>query len=308
MTASTVRTSTPRTPTLFARQRELLRLLDALGGTAGKLDFQLLLFLYCQELAVAPYDFVPHILGAVSFTMDVDRRKLIERGLLEDEDDWRITAEGRKAIGGAMDLQLPAFVERHGRLRGDVLIANTYQRFPFFATRSEIAERILEADADALAGIIELRQKTPGPALSTIGYEGHSLESYLTQLLKNGVTLLCDVRRNPFSRKFGFSKNILASGCDDVGIRYEHLPELGIASDQRQALTTQAEYDALFAHYKRTWLPTQGAALKKILTWIGTGERVALTCYEHLPHQCHRHCVAEALENEAGEHLTTTHL
>ena len=305
---STGRTSTARTPTLFARQRELLRLLDALGGTADLLDFQMLLFLYCQESAVAPYDFVPHKLGAFSFTADADRRKLIERGLLETEDNWKITAEGRETIEGTMDMHLVAFVKQHGHLHGDALVASIFQRFPFYATRSEIAQRVLEGDADALAGIIELRQKTPGPALSTIGYEGHSLESYLTQLLKNGVTLLCDVRRNPFSRKFGFSKNILASGCDDVGIRYEHLPELGIASDQRQALTTQAEYDALFAHYKRTWLPTQGAALKKILTWIGTGERVALTCYEHLPHQCHRHCVAEALENEAGEHLTTTHL
>lgn len=53
LTASTVRTSTTRTPTLFARQRELLRLLDALGGTAGKLDFQLLLFLYCHCVAEA---------------------------------------------------------------------------------------------------------------------------------------------------------------------------------------------------------------------------------------------------------------
>lgn len=306
MTASTART--PRTPTLFARQRELLRLLDALGGTADLLDFQMLLFLFCQESAVAPYDFVPHKLGAFSFTVDMDRRKLIERGLLEAGDDWKITAEGRKALGGTMDMQLAAFVEQQHNLRGGALVADTYRRFPFFATRSEIAEQILKDDADALARIKAVRTTAPGPALSTIGYEGHSLESYLIQLLKNGVTLLCDVRRNPFSRKFGFSKNILANGCEDVGIRYEHLPELGIAADQRQALTTQAEYDALFAHYKRSWLPTQGAALKQILGWIDAGERVALTCYEHLPHQCHRHCVAEALENEAGEHLTATHL
>lgn len=295
---------------LFSRQRQLLQLLDALGGTSGMLDFQKLLFLYCQESSTggAPYDFVPYKFGAFSFTSYADRRKLVERGLLEDEDAWQITAEGRKVIGRTTDLQLAAFAKRHRGLQGDALVADTYRRFPFFATRSEIAERVLEGDDAALARIKAVRAKATGPALSTIGYEGHTLESYLTILLKSGVTLLCDVRRNPISRKYGFSKNTLARGCEGVGIRYEHLPELGIASEQRQALDTQADYDALFADYEHTWLPKQGAALKKIQGWIDAGERVTLTCYEHQPNQCHRHCVAEALEGRAGKDLTSKHL
>ena len=310
MTATTARTSTRTTPMLFSRQRQLLQLLDALGGTSGMLDFQKLLFLYCQEASTgeAPYDFVPYKFGAFSFTSYADRRKLIERGLLEDEDGWQITAEGRKIIGRTMDMQLAAFAKRHRGLHGDALVADTYRRFPFFATRSEIAERILKGDDAALARIRAVRAKATGPALSTIGYEGHTLESYLTILLKSGVTLLCDVRRNPISRKYGFSKNTLARGCEGVGIRYEHLPELGIASEQRQSLDTQADYDALFADYERTWLPKQGAALKKIQGWMDAGERVTLTCYEHQPNQCHRHCVAEALEGRAGKDLTAKHL
>lgn len=310
MTATTTRTSTRTRPMLFSRQRQLLQLLDALGGTSGMLDFQKLLFLYCQESStgVAPYDFVPYKFGAFSFTSYADRRKLVERGLLEDEDAWQITAEGRKVIGRTRDLQLAAFAKRHRGLQGDALVADTYRRFPFFATRSEIAERVLEGDDAALARIKAVRAKATGPALSTIGYEGHTLESYLTILLKSGVTLLCDVRRNPISRKYGFSKNTLARGCEGVGIRYEHLPELGIASEQRQALDTQADYDALFADYEHTWLPKQGAALKKIQGWIDAGERVTLTCYEHQPNQCHRHCVAEALEGRAGKDLTSKHL
>ncbi|MCK6590984.1 MAG: DUF488 domain-containing protein [Polyangiaceae bacterium] len=310
MTATTARTSTRTTPMLFSRQRQLLQLLDALGGTSGMLDFQKLLFLYCQEASTgeAPYDFVPYKFGAFSFTSYADRRKLIERGLLEDEDGWQITAEGRKIIGRTMDMQLAAFAKRHRGLHGDALVADTYRRFPFFATRSEIAERVLKGDDAALARIKAVRAKATGPALSTIGYEGHTLESYLTILLKSGVTLLCDVRRNPISRKYGFSKNTLARGCEGIGIRYEHLPELGIASEQRQSLDTQADYDALFADYERTWLPKQGAALKKIEGWIDAGERVTLTCYEHQPNQCHRHCVAEALEVKAGKDFTAKHL
>lgn len=310
MTATTARTSTRTTPMLFSRQRQLLQLLDALGGTSGMLDFQKLLFLYCQEASTgeAPYDFVPYKFGAFSFTSYADRRKLIERGLLEDEDGWQITAEGRKIIGRTMDMQLAAFAKRHRGLHGDALVADTYRRFPFFATRSEIAERVLKGDDAALARIRAVRAKSTGPALSTIGYEGHTLESYLTILLKSGVTLLCDVRRNPISRKYGFSKNTLARGCEGVGIRYEHLPELGIASEQRQSLDTQADYDALFADYERTWLPKQGAALKKIQGWMDAGDRVTLTCYEHQPNQCHRHCVAEALEGKSSKELTAKHL
>lgn len=310
MTATTARTSTRTTPMLFSRQRQLLQLLDALGGTSSMLDFQKLLFLYCQEAPTGetPYDFVPYKFGAFSFTSYADRRKLIERGLLEDEDGWQITAEGRKIIGRTMDMQLAAFAKRHRGLHGDALVADTYRRFPFFATRSEIAERVLKGDDAALARIKAVRAKATGPALSTIGYEGHTLESYLTILLKSGVTLLCDVRRNPISRKYGFSKNTLARGCEGVGIRYEHLPELGIASEQRQSLDTQDDYDALFADYERTWLPKQGAALKRIEDWIDAGERVTLTCYEHQPNQCHRHCVAEALEGKASMDLTAKHL
>jgi len=310
MTATTTRTSTRTTPMLFSRQRQLLQLLDALGGTSCMLDFQKLLFLYCQESSTgeAPYDFVPYKFGAFSFTSYADRRKLIERGLLEDEDGWQITAEGRKIIGRTMDMQLAAFAKRHRGLHGDALVADTYRRFPFFATRSEIAERVLKGDDDALARIKAVRIKATGPALSTIGYEGHTLESYLTILLKSGVTLLCDVRRNPMSRKYGFSKNTLARGCEGVGIRYEHLPELGIASEQRQSLDTQADYDALFADYERTWLPKQGSALKQIQGWIEAGERVTLTCYEHQPNQCHRHCVAEALAGKFGKNLSAKHL
>lgn len=310
MTSATARTSTRSTPMLFSRQRQLLQLLDALGGTSGMLDFQKLLFMYCQESSTgeAPYDFVPYRFGAFSFTSYADRRKLIERGLLEDEDGWRITAEGRRVIGRTTGMQLADFAKRHHGLHGDALVADTYRRFPFFATRSEIAERVLKDDETALARIKAVRIKAIGPALSTIGYEGHTLESYLTLLLKSGVTILCDVRRNPISRKYGFSKNTLARGCEGVGIRYEHLPELGIASEQRQSLDTQADYDALFADYERTWLPKQGAALKKIRSWIDAGERVTLSCYEHQPNQCHRHCVAEALEGQASKDLTAKHL
>lgn len=308
MTATNLRTSTRTTPMLFSRQRLLLQLLDAIGGTASKLDFQKLLFLYCGEQSSnVPYDFVPYKFGAFSFTSYADCRKLVAHGFIEDDERWKITDSGKKIIGRTQDLQLTAFARRH-RLRGDDLVADTYRRFPFFAMRSEIAARVLKGDAGALARIEAVRANRSKTALHTIGYEGHSVESYLNILLKSGISVLCDVRRNPISRKYGFSKNTLARICENVGIRYEHLAELGIASEKRQGLDTQADYDALFDDYERTWLPKQGVALDKIRAWVSKKESVALTCYEHQPHQCHRHCVAEALEGKFGKDLSAKHL
>lgn len=295
---------------LFERQRRLLALLDALGGRARNLDFQKLLFLYCQESdAAGAYEFVPYKYGAFSFTSYADRRKLVERGLLsDDEHHWHLTPEGKRVVGGTQDMMLSAFARRHRELRGDVLVAETYRRFPYYATRSEIAERVLRGDAQALERIAAARSSLSKLSpLSTIGYEGRTLESYLNALLRAGVTLLCDVRRNPISRKYGFSKSTLAKGCEGVGIRYEHLPELGIASEQRRSLETQADYDALFAEYERDYLPGQSEALAKIAEWAAS-ERVALTCYERLPEQCHRHCVGEALEREFGTWMAAKHL
>jgi len=297
---------------IFGRQKCLLALLDAHGGEVGNLDFQKLLFLYCQEEEEAPiYEFVPYKFGGFSFTCYADRRRLTEQSLLSDEDRiWKLTPSGRTAAGvaAAVRAKMDQFAKRHARLRGDALVAEAYRRFPYHAIRSEMAERVLAGNTAALQAIEQARPLAGSAGLCTIGYEGRSLEGYLNRLLTHGVTVLCDVRRNPLSRKYGFSKGTLSKSCEGVGIRYEHLPELGVASEQRRGLDTQADYDELFAVYERDSLPTQHKALNKIREWIDGGERVALTCYESLPEQCHRHCVAEALEAQIGGRGVAQHL
>lgn len=297
---------------LFDRQKRLLALLDALGGSMGSLDYQKLLFLFCHECEEVPsYEFVPYRFGGFSFTSYADKRKLTESGLLEDaERTWTLTPEGHAAAtkAGAIRLKMDQFARRLSGLRGDALVADVYRRYPWHAIRSEMAERVLAGDEAALKAIVAQQPAAKEPGICTIGYEGRSLENYLNRLLRQGVTLLCDVRRNPLSRKYGFSKGTLSKGCQGVGIQYEHLPELGIASEERRELKTQADYDALFEVYERDSLPKQTVALERIQQWVTAGHRVALTCYEHLPHQCHRHCVAEAMERSFGRTFRPIHL
>lgn len=297
---------------LNARHRFLLSLLHALGGSVGNLDFQKLLFLRCQqERASVPYEFVPYMYGAFSFTSYADRRKLVERGLLRDDaQHWVISSDGVDAIGTSRSTSstLTEFVRAHRALRGDALVAETYRRYPYYATKSTIAKRVLRGDTAALAAIESARSSPRAPGVATIGYEGLSVERYLNTLIAHGVTVLCDVRRNAISRKYGFSKGTLSKACEGVGVRYEHLPELGIASEKRRTLDTQADYDALFAEYERDHLPGQSVALESVRAWVGDGARVALACYEHSPEQCHRHCVAEALERKFGTEFAAQHL
>lgn len=286
-------------------------MLDALRGPVSNLDFQKLLFLYTQQCEKQPsYEFVPYKFGAFSFTSYADKRRLTQAGLLVDDDQrWELTDAGRKMARkeAVLPLVVAGFCRRHAELRGNALIAEQYRKYPYYATRSEIVTTVLP-DAESRKRIAEARPAKSKPGLVTIGYEGRSLEAYLNLLLTNSVTVLCDVRRNPLSRKYGFSKKTLSNACAGVGIRYEHLPELGIESEERRDLNTQADYDALFDAYERNDLPKQKPALAKIRDWIGQGQRVALTCYEAQACQCHRHCVAEALGRMKGTRLEARHL
>jgi len=296
---------------LFDRQKRLLALVDVLGGNVGGLDFHKLLFLYCQEEVAPTYEFVPYWYGGFSFSSYADKRRLIERGLLEDEERvWKLTEAGRASaeVAPSTKEQMSRFARRHARLRGDALVAEAYRRHPYYAIRSEMAEGVLAGDAAALAAVRAARPAAGKPGVITLGYEGRSLEGYLNELIRDGVTVLCDVRRNPLSRKYGFSKTTLAKGCEGVGLRYEHEPALGIASEDRRGLKVQADYDALFARYRRVTLPRQTPTLSKIRAWVEDGQRVALTCFERLPEQCHRHCVAAALEQAFGKAFAPVHL
>lgn len=284
---------------LFERQRLLLSLTAALDDAVASTDFQKLLFLYTKEWEAKPsFEFVPYQFGSFSFSSYADKRRLIERGLLKDDSQrWVLTEKGRQEANRnhAIIARTRRFSENHKSLRGDSLIAEVYRRYPYYATRSLIAKRVLPKAADQMA-ISAAKPSPRGPGLVTIGYEGKSLENYLNVLLRDSVTILCDVRRNPLSRKYGFSKSTLAKACASVGIRYEHIPELGIASEDRQELKSQSDYDALFSVYKREALPLQTAALKKIWGWVQQeSHRVALTCFEAQACQCHRHCVSDAL-------------
>lgn len=67
--------------------------------------------------------------------------------------------------------------------------------------------------------------------VSTIGYQGKSIEIIIGELRDARIQMLADVRRLPLSRKPGFSKTALAKRLEIAGIAYRHYPDLGMPRD-----------------------------------------------------------------------------
>jgi uncharacterized protein (DUF488 family) len=296
---------------LFHRQKVLLALLDALGGKHLATDFQKYLFLFTQLCEKDhSYDFVPYRFGCYSFQASADKQKLIEKGYLKDTTGWEIAKSDlnyTKVLNKDFEKKLSLFIDRFGTMRGKKLIKYVYDNFPYYAINSEITKEHL--DAEGLEKVIRARPTTRRkPIFSTIGYEGNSVETYLNKLLENDIRMLVDVRKNPISRKYGFSKKTLSSLLGKMGIEYVHIPELGIQSSDRQELNTQTDYDKLFERYENTVLKDQQGSLQKLLDLFNDNKRIAITCYEENPQQCHRSRVALAIESIAKNKVITQHL
>lgn len=181
----------------------------------------------------------------------------------------------------------------YGGMNAHKLMQHTYINFPYYAINSVKAKEILtDSQYDK---IINVKPENNETILYTIGYQGISLESYFNRLIKNDVKVLVDVRKNPLSMKFGFSKSQLQRYCDSLGMLYVHIPEVGIESDQRQELHSQADYDKLFDQYRDKNLSVTISHQVKILQLLVQYSRIALTCFEADICQCHRKHLAEAI-------------
>jgi uncharacterized protein (DUF488 family) len=282
---------------VFYRRKIILALLQLFDGQLDKIRLQKLLFLFTNKQAKAEYDFIPYKFGCYSYSANADMTAMVTRGFLNEDEktfEKKDKTDYLKQLKPA-DLKLLQEVKtNYGKMSANALMKHTYINFPFYAIKSEVAENILSQDE--LEKVTKAKPKGNKTVLFTIGYEGISLEEYLVRLLKNDVKVLVDVRNNPLSMKYGFSKSQLKKYCASLGIDYVHIPEVGIQSDQRQELNTQSDYDKLFAVYRKNNLSKTTTSQNEILKLLKQHKRIALTCFEANICQCHRKHLAEAIE------------
>lgn len=294
---------------MFYRRKVILALLQAFDDELDKIRLQKLLFLFTQRQVKSAYDFIPYKFGCFSYSANVDMTTMTSKGILletkshfkkADKTDYlkQLKSEDKKLLHEVKTA--------YGDMNARALMKYTYLKFPFYAIKSEAAEKILnEKQLDQINAAAPDSTKT---VLFTIGYEGISLEKYLVRLLQHDVKILIDVRNNALSMKFGFSKSQLKRYCESLGIQYIHIPEVGIQSEKRQELNTQADYDKLFSFYRKNNLKKTKGEQEKILSVLEKYKRIALTCFEADSCQCHRKHLAESIAALPGFNYVVKHI
>ena len=296
---------------MLTRQKTILALLLRAEKPLTPTVFVKMVFLLRHETILRDdrtfYDFVPYKYGPFSFALYRELANLRRDGYVTPDEERIAISE--QSIGLAKEKidELPAafreavdnIVKRYGGKSQTGLIKDVYSRYPWYAIKSELTElrpKPCLTSCNAQAGV---RAKRGYPVIYTVGYEGKSVDAFFNHLLKNGIRLLIDVRANPVSRRYGFSKRRLGEIAGRLGLDYRHMPALGIASSYRTDLTDFASYQRLLQRYEHEMLPH----LQREVAQVGKlmkSEPSVLMCVEKDVMCCHRSRLAEAVSRETG--------
>ena len=274
---------------MSGRRKLLLTTAKALhdAGKYGRTALVKTLFVLSREAnlpGIKHYSFFPYRFGSFSNTAYADLRYAERQGLMDIAEN--LTPNGvaeAEAIKPAVAAAVAQCVERFRNQKA--LVDYVYATYPEYTIKSELKPH---------------EQHKPVPAIFTIGYEGRDIDAFLDQLVQNEITVLVDVRNNPFSMNFAFIKSKLEGYLKQAGISYLHVPELGVESAKRKNLDSAEDYGKLFTEYAAITLPQNQAALDKIIS-LGGKERIALMCFEHDAVNCHRGVLAKALRERGLE-------
>ena len=294
---------------MYYRRKLLLALIERFGGSLHRTDCLKLLFVFCQVTHRNYYDFFPYKFGGFSFLVYQDKNRLADLGFLTHGEDFELCPAHESFSQQIKPQDIEALNSLHyefGHLRGDDLIRYTYLQYPQSACRSTLVSEILNQEE---ADQVRVWWNTDNmPCLFSIGYEGKTIDAYLNALIVNNTRVLLDVRKNPLSMKYGFSKNKLRRYVERAGLTYIHMPQLGIPSNLRKNLEIPKAYQRLFNYYQTKILPQQTDAIEQIRTLLHEHARIALTCFEADYRCCHRHKITEYLDKTPSFDTNIIHL
>ena len=258
----------------------LISLVQELQNHISDQTIHKLLFIYCYKYACNnAYDFILYNKSPYSITIYEDKKLLIRKKILNDLPSWTSNSE---VFRFAKNL--------------DMLEKLTLQKLKNDIEKGLITDEIINQNYSNYFKALELEDDKK--IFYTIGYEGLNLEQYLNQLLKHKVHCLCDVRRNPYSQKFGFTKTELMSALEKVGIEYIHIPDLGVSYALRQGLKSDSDYYNVLKHYEIDILSHQSSNIEFLKKLLVKYTRIAITCFEAKISHCHRSKIANLMREE----------
>jgi uncharacterized protein (DUF488 family) len=275
---------------MINRQRALIRLINNESGCITKLRLVKLSFLLQASAPELPrssvYEFIPYHHGPYSFTLTHELRTIERDGWVRISDSevklLRSSDNETSKLERRFTEQIDTLSLRYRNVTTSTLVSRLYSEYPWYTAKAK-NESLRKVEVPVAA-----------PAIFTVGYEGLMLDGLLDLLLRNGVKALIDVRRNPVARRFGFHKSTMHRHCDDLGISYIHIPELGIPSERRADLNDSKSYRHLFDYYERAILATQHASVNAVSSMMRK-QPSALMCMEADVACCHRSRLAAAI-------------
>lgn len=275
---------------MINRQRALIRLIANENGCITKLRLVKLSFLLQATAENAPrsglYEFVPYHHGPYSFTLSHELRAIERDGWIRISDSDVKLLRGVDAETSKLDYffakEIDSLTRRFKNVTTSTLVSRVYSDYPWYTAKAKNTT-LQKAEASVAK-----------PSIFTVGYEGLMLDGLLDLLLRNGIKSLIDVRCNPVARRFGFHKSTMERHCQDLGLRYTHLPQLGIPSNKRTNLNDPKSYSRLFDYYEKAILPIQHDSLESVSSLIRS-EPSALMCMEANAECCHRSRLAAAV-------------
>ena len=264
------------------REKILLSIIQKSPGLS-KLRLVKLTFLISLQLRKNKrflYSFVPYKYGPFSFQLYHDLYRLEQAGLVTQYDtSVKLVSPSSINIDGLVSEIIESHIDKFRGWSDSELVRYVYENYPEYTNYESI---------------INGTREPADPCIVTIGYEGRTIDEFLNEMITQGVDIVLDVRKNAFSRKFGFSKSKLLEHLGRFGIEYRHIPELGIDSASRRNLKSYDDYQMLFIEYEKE-LKSQWDTLIQ-MKQMSDSKRIALLCFERDHHYCHRGVIAKQLE------------
>jgi len=131
----------------------------------------------------------------------------------------------------------------------------------------------------------------------SVGYEGRTIDDFVTELVRAGVKTVADVRLNAISRKAGFSKTRLREALAASGIDYRHMRSLGNAKENRLPFWDGRVEEGRRVFREALQSPEAESSLDELSALV-RNQVVAVLCFETDVDKCHRKVVIDELVGE----------
>ena len=123
--------------------------------------------------------------------------------------------------------------------------------------------------------------------IHTIGHSDHTVAAFVDLLRRHGITLVVDVRSQPYSRWTPqFNRETLARDLDDAGIAYRFMGDALGGRPADPALYNAGQERPDYRRVEQT--PAYQAGIDQLLD-LARAEQVAVMCSEGDHRHCHRH-------------------